>query len=419
MRIIIIGAGVVGLASAYWLARDGHDVTVLERETAVGRGASYANGAQLSYSYVAPMAAPSVLRSLPKWLLGRENPVRFMPRADPAQWRWIFAFLRACNADRAALTTAQLLALSFHSRDSLHAMQRDIALEFQHARNGKLVLHSSRAGLDEAALQVKLQATLGCEQQVLTAAECLALEPGLQSIAHRLVGGVHTPSEEVGDCRMLCESLHRVLAAEPMGVTFRLGCEVRGFELEGRRVRALRTAQGPIDADLYVLTAGAWSGKLAHEAGVRVAVQPVRGYSITARVRGGNCAPVRSITDSSHKIVYAPLGGTLRVAGFAELGVGYSAERITSLVRELDAVFPGVCDVEDVAPWSGLRPLTPTGLPLIGPTRIENLCVNVGQGALGFTLAAGSGRVLADIVAGRTPVIRAEAYFPNITGALE
>ncbi|HEX3347564.1 MAG TPA: FAD-dependent oxidoreductase, partial [Acetobacteraceae bacterium] len=274
---------------------------------------------------------------------------------------------------------------------------------------GKLVIQSSRAALDEAAAQVALQAAFGCEQHVVGAAECLELEPGLQSIAHRIVGGVYTPSEEVGDCRMLCDSLRRSLNVE-----FRLGADVRGFEMSGRRIAALRTTGEQVSGDLYVLATGAQSGAVGRLAGVRIAVQPVRGYSITARVRGGNRAPVRSITDSDRKTVYAPLGDTLRVAGFAEIGGTASAgTRADSLVRDLDALFPGVCELEDVNPWSGLRPLTPTGLPLIGPTRVENLYLNVGQGALGFTLAAGSARLLSDLIAGRATAIPREPYAPQ------
>ena len=414
MHVIVVGAGIVGLASAYWLARDGHAVTVIDRETEVGRGASYANGAQLSYSYVAPMASPSVLRSLPKWLLRGDSPVRFAPGHSPAQWRWLLHFLRACNAERSALTTAQLLALAFSSRDSLHAMMAEAPLEFRHARNGKLVIQSSREGMAEAARQVALQAAFGCEQHVLGAAECLDLEPGLASIAHRLAGGVYTPSEEVGDCRMLCEGLRSVLQAPPYQVAFRLGTEVRGFPRNGRRIEAVRTASALLEGDLVVLASGAQSASLARAAGVSVAVQPVRGYSVTARVRAGNRAPVRSITDSARKTVYAPLGETLRVAGFAEIG-GRAApdKRADSLLRDLDTLFPGLCELTEAAPWSGLRPLTPTGLPLIGATLVDNLFVNVGQGALGFTLAAGSGRLLADLIAGRTPSVPPEPYAPR------
>jgi D-amino-acid dehydrogenase len=415
MKVIVIGAGIVGLATAWWLARDGHAVTVVDRETEVGRGTSFANGGQLSYSYVAPMASPSVLRGLPKYLLSPSSPIRFVPRADPAQWRWAFAFLRACTADASALATAQLLALSFHSRDSLAEMMADAPLEFDHRRNGKLVVMSSAASMAEAEAQMRLQANFGCEQRALTAAECLALEPGLESIADRLVGGIHTPSEEVGDCRKLCGSLRAVLAAPPFAVSFSLGRRVRQLRRHGDRIAALETDAGEMEADLYVLCAGPASAGLARDARIRVPVQPMRGYSISARVLDSNRAPVRSITDSARKTVYAPIGGALRVAGFAELGSDDTTirpARIASLVGEVSNLFPGACALDDVKPWAGLRPVTPSSVPVIGMTRVSNLALNVGQGALGFTLAAGSGRLLADIVAGRPSAIDTDAYRP-------
>jgi D-amino-acid dehydrogenase len=415
MRIIVVGAGIVGLASAWFLARAGHAVTMVDREPEVGRGASFANGGQVSYSYVAPMAAPSVLRSLPKYLLRRNSPIRFQPSADPAQWTWLLRFLRACNAGAGALTTARLLALSFHSRDMLHALVAETGVPFHHRRNGKLVVQSSRASLLEAERQMRLQAAMGCEQAALTAADCLALEPGLAAIRTRLVGGVHTPSEEVGDCRMLCQGLERVLAAAPHGVTFALGTRVDGLAVAAGRVTALRTSLGPMDADLYVLAAGSGSRGLGRGARLSLPVQPIRGYSISARIKDANRAPVRSITDTARKTVYAAIGGHMRAAGFAEVTAGgpeLQPRRIATLLADLQATFPGLCEVEDVQPWSGLRPATPTGLPVIGPTRTENLLVNVGHGALGFTLAAGSGKLLADLVAGRPTSIRAADYAP-------
>lgn len=412
MHVIIIGAGVTGLATAWELARDGHRITVMDRNAAVGDGASFANGAQLSYSYVAPLAAPSVLASLPKFLLRADSPVRYVPSADPGQWAWIVKFLAACNAGTRAVNTARLIALAAHSRDRLHRLMRETAIDFHHARNGKLVIQSTAESQAEAEAQMRLQAAMGCEQHALTAAECVALEPGLESVAHRLVGGIHTPGEEVGDCRMLCEGLHRLLAAS--GAMFHLGVEAR-LAMDGPRVAGVDTRMGRVTADLYVLAAGVGSRALGRQARVAVPVLPIRGYSISAPILASNRAPVRSITDTARKTVYAPLGDRLRVAGFAEIGGSGGADlpvRAATLLSDLQALFPGACATTDLCPWMGLRPATPTSVPMIGWSRVDNLMFNLGQGALGFTLAAGSASLLADLVAGRTPAIAAADYAP-------
>jgi D-amino-acid dehydrogenase len=410
MHILIIGAGIVGLTTAWTLARDGHRLTVIDRNKAVGDGASHANGAQLSYSYVAPMAAPSVLASLPKYLFSRDSAVRFLPQADPAQWRWALAFLASCTDATSARNTQRLLRLSFHSRDRLHALMDATGIAFQHSRNGKLVIHSTDAEQQAAEAQMRLQAAMGCEQYALSPAECLALEPGLESIAHRLRGGIHTPGEEVGDCLALCRGLEAHLRAE--GHEILLGLEGR-IAMANGRVNGIDTPQGRLQADLYIIAAGVASPAVARQAKTRLTLQPIRGYSISAPVLASNRAPVRSITDTARKTVYAPLGHRLRAAGFAEIGgsdTQHLAARTQTLSRELQAIFPGACAEDDLQPWVGLRPATPSSVPRIGKTRVDNLLLNVGQGALGFTLAAGSAALVADLVAGRPSQVNPTDY---------
>ena len=412
MRIVVIGAGIVGLTTAWSLWQDGHSLTVIDRAVEVGLGASFANGAQLSYSYVAPMASPAVLAALPHYLFDRSSPVRWEPSLDPGQWRWLLRFLAACNGADSAATTAKLLALAGLSRTRLHALAAETGIDFDHARNGKLVIQSTAESQRQAEAQMALQATMGSQQQALTAAECVALEPGLESVAGRLAGGIFTPGEEVGDCRKLCLGLHGWLAARQ--VIFHLG-EAASLAVERGQMAGVDLPGGRIEGDLYVLAAGTESRALGRQAGLAVPVQPIRGYSISAPVLASNRAPVRSITDTARKTVYAPLGDRLRVAGFAEIGgTGDAAlpTRAESLSRALQEIFPGACATADLRPWAGLRPATPSALPQIGPSRVGRLMLNLGHGALGFTLSAGSATLLADLVAGRVPPISAADYAP-------
>ncbi|HEY0838461.1 MAG TPA: D-amino acid dehydrogenase [Azospirillum sp.] len=415
MRVIVLGAGIVGMASAYVLARDGHAVTVVDRAPGVGLEASFANGGQLSYSYVAPLAGPSVPKSIPGYLLRADSPLRFAPAADPHQWRWILRFLAACTETQSRLTTRRLLALGGLSRRMLHEAvdEHGPALDFAYARNGKLVVYSTAEGFASAQAQMAYQKELGSEQQAVDADGCVAIEPALATLRPRLTGGIHTPSEEVGDCHGLCESLRRILESGPASAVFRLGTTATSLRLEQGRVTGLDTDAGVIEADAVVLAAGVGSTRFARAAGLDLPIYPLKGYSVSAPMTNPAKAPRVSITDSARRIVYAPIGGDLRAAGIADL-VGLDAaihpRRLDLVVRETRAAFPGAADYDHIRPWSGLRPATPTGAPLLGPTPVPGLWLNTGHGALGFTLAMGSARIVADLMAGRPPEIPVDGF---------
>lgn len=408
MDAIVIGAGVVGLTTAHLLERAGLRVTVVERAPAPGQGASRANGAQLSYSYVAPLAEPAVVGKLPTLLADEDSPLKLRLRLDPQQWRWGLAFLRACTLAQAQATTRALLALSALSRTLIEPMIAEEQIDCGFERSGKLVLYADAASLATARAQMDFQAALGCEQQLLDREQCIAREPALRGYAAHIAGGVWTPGEAAADCGRFCDGLAARLQERGVGFRYRCAAQAIAADKGGARVH---TSAGPLDADVVVLAAGSHAAALARRAGLRVPVYPLKGYSITVPVEPGAPMPRCSITDTRRKVVFAPLrstaGAAVRVAGFVELD-GHDAAippaRIAALAAAAQEVI-GVASQGDLSPWCGFRPATPTGLPILGATPRKSLFVNVGHGTLGWTLAAGAARVVVDAILGRTSPI--------------
>ena len=411
MRVCVLGAGVVGLTSAYQLARDGHDVTILEGRDGAALEASFANGGQLSYSYVAPLADPSVLPHLPGWLLQSDSALRFVPRLDSQQWRWCLSFLLACRRDRARQTAIEMLQLGALSRDTLHDLVQREAIDFNYVRNGKLVVYRDANAFDAARRKMAYLQTAGSAQRALDAAACVALEPALERAQPLLAGGIHTPSEEAGDCHRFSVVLAEVLKTR-YGVTIHYEMPVRSIVTERGSAMAVRTPQGELRADAFVVALGNGSAPLLRALGVRLPMYPLTGYSLTIPGSPGR-APRVSVTDLHRKVVYAPLGERLRIAGMVEIAgmhVTQRERRLALLKRQAQEIFPNAGDYAQAQTWCGHRPATPDSKPLIGATPFRNLWLNTGHGALGFTLACGSARVIADAIAGRTPPLDLDAY---------
>jgi D-amino-acid dehydrogenase len=399
--ICVIGAGVVGCASAYQLVREGHDVLLLDAAPGPGQACSFANGAQLSYSYVEPLATPAMLRALPKLLMRRDSPVRFRPTLDWRQYAWGLQFLAACRASQVHSATRQLLALSFLSRDTLDQWLHDGVWPVGFKRNGKLVLCPDNDTMARQRRQMHLQALLGCEQQAIGVEQCLEKEPALLAAVRRspkaYVGGIWTPGECVVDTHALCGALVDRLHARGGRTLFRT--RVTGFVQSRQRVHAVLTAEGQIDCDAVVLAAGAESAILAQSLGEYLPVYPIKGYSLTLPMQGAEPAPRISVTDLGRKTVFAPLGAELRVAAIAEIGghaLDLAAERIGQMRSSVAALYPAHVDAQAHGrPWSGLRPATPTSVPIVRRSkRHTNVFFNVGHGALGLTLAAGAAVML-------------------------
>jgi len=412
MRLLVVGAGIIGLTSAYALARRGHSVTVVDRAQTPGMGTSFSNGAQLSYSFVAPLANPEVPKYIWGWLTKSDSPLRFKPKLDRSQWRWLIAFLSACRRDVTERTTAELLQLGALSRKLMHDMVQRDPFPFDFAHSGKLLVYQNDTAYQHAKTMMSYQASLGCEQQAFSSQQCIEFEPALRDIAPKIVGGIFTSSEDAGDCFALCGALRNHLESS-MGVTFRLGTPVTRLRTEGQSITGLETSTGSISADGYIIAAGVGAQSLCEDVGINPLLYPLKGYSLTYELTAQSCAPVTSLSDVHNKVVYARLGNRLRVAGMVDIGektTDIDQHRIESLKAQVRSYLPRLNEAGPPQEWAGLRPARPDSKPLIGQTPYSNLWLNIGHGALGFTLAAGSADLLADRIENRPTAFADECF---------
>ncbi len=400
-QLVVIGGGVVGVTTAWALAEAGHRVTLVEREAALATGASRANGGQLSYRYVSPLADAGVPLKALRWLLDPDGPLRFKPDGTWAQWRWLASFLAHCRGPVNRRTTERLLELGAFSQRCFADLQRHAALDAIALRTpGKLVVYRKE---DEFARVAARLSPRGPER-ALTREECLAIEPALgDGGAQWLAGGIFTAGEAVADCHALSVQLGERLERHP-NFEQRLQAQATGFSVDRGRVVALKTDRGELGADGVVLAAGLQSAALADQVGVRLPLYPLKGYSLSAPINGVHRPPTVSVTDFERKTLYARIGGQLRVAAMVDL-VGEDTRldphRLAALQRNVRETFPRAADYDRAVPWAGLRPATPSGAPMLGETPLQGLWLNVGHGALGFTFSFGSARIVADLVSGK------------------
>jgi D-amino-acid dehydrogenase len=406
VRILVLGAGVIGTTSAWYLAQAGHEVTVVDRQDAAGMETSFANGGQISAGHAEPWAKPSVVPQILR-SLGREDaPLLFRPRADWAQWVWGARFLAECWPGRFEHNTRVLSGLAAYSRECLKALRARTGIRYDQLTKGILHFATNEADFDALAHHAVSMRNLGQSRELKSAAECMAIEPALKDSRARIVGGVYTPEDESGDAHKFTTELARLARDE--GVRFMHRSAVSGLDVAGGEVRAVGLEGAGASADAYVVALGSHSAPLLRKVGISIPVYPLKGYSITLPLSPADAtaAPTVSLTDEAHKIVISRLGSRLRAAGTAEL-TGYDARvnevRCNAILRRVGELFPGLGAVNTVDRWSGLRPATPSNVPIIGRTRIRNLYLNTGHGTLGWTLACGSGRALADVVSGRKP----------------
>jgi D-amino-acid dehydrogenase len=405
MKVAILGAGVVGVTSAYYLARAGHEVVVLDRQPGAALETSFANAGEISPGYSAPWAGPGVPVKAVKWILMKYGPLAVRPNLDPRMWIWIARMLRNCTAARYAVNKERMVRLAEYSRDMLEALRSEIDIAYDGRTRGTLQLFRKQSQLDGTVSDIDVLKELGVAYELLDREGCVAAEPGLRATAEKFLGGLRLPGDETGDCFLFTTRLAE--HAVKLGVTFQYNTAIQSIEPAAKGV-IVHTSAGDHAADACIVALGSHSPHLLRPLGISIPVYPVKGYSITVPIVDEPAAPVSTIMDESYKIAITRLGERIRVGGTAELSgfdLRLRPSRRAALEHSLTDLFPSAGDVGRATFWTGLRPMTPDGPPIIGPTRIPGLYLNTGHGTLGWTMACGSGRLIADMVSGVRPNI--------------
>ncbi|GMW06126.1 MAG: hypothetical protein AMXMBFR8_09230 [Nevskiales bacterium] len=406
MHVMILGSGVIGTTAAYYLARSGHRVTVLDRQRAPALEASYANAGEISPGYSAPWAGPGVPLKAIKWLLMRHRPLVIWPMLDPALWRWGASMLRNCTAARYRVNKARMVRLAEYSRDCMVQLRADTGIAYDERTFGTLQLFRTARQLDATAQDIEILKRHGVGWELLDRDGFCAVEPALSLVKEKFVGALRLPGDETGDCFKFTNAIAAL--AESSGATFVFETPIEALLAEGGRISGVQTRGGVLRADAYLAALGSYTAGLLAPLKISLPVYPVKGYSITLPIADARFAPESTIMDETHKVAVTRLGNRIRVGGTAELA-GYSLAlrdaRRSTLEHVVTDLFPRGGDVEQAEFWCGLRPMTPDGTPIVGATPYDNLFLATGHGTLGWTMAAGTGRVIADLLSGRKPEI--------------
>jgi D-amino-acid dehydrogenase len=413
MKVIVLGSGIIGTASAWFLHKAGHDVTVIERQPGAAQETSFANGCQISVSHAEPWANPAAPGKILKWLGKEDAPLLFRFRPEWLQWKWGLNFLRECTPARTADNIRQIVSIAEYSRQTLQAVRAETGIAYDYLTRGILHFYTDQKDFEDSLPAAKLMRELGCPRNTIGADEVVRIEPALASIRDKIVGGDFTATDESGDVYKFTTGL--AAKATEAGVQFRFNTTVTRLLTEGSGAHARITGVEIISpegrhqvlrADAFVMAMGSFSVPLLKPLGIDLMVYPGKGYSATYAVTNPDAAPTVSLTDDGYKLVLSRLGDRLRVAGTCELN-GYTRElnmtRCEAITRRTRELFPDACDYDNPIYWTGLRPLTPSNVPYIGKTKFGNLFLNTGHGTLGWTMGCGSGRAIADIVSGRQP----------------
>jgi D-amino-acid dehydrogenase len=407
MKVVVMGAGVIGVTTAYYLARQGAEVTVLDRQAGPGLETSYANAGELSYGMTSPWAAPGIPMKAIKWLFMKRRPLFIWPLISPTMWKWGAQMVMNCNEESYAINKARMVRVSNYSRDCMPDLIAETGIEYDGREQGTLQLFRTEKQLKGSKADQEILAQFDSPYEVLDRDGCIAVEPALAEVKDKFVGGLRLVADRTGDCRMFTMALAD--KAAELGVEFQYGQSIRGIAVQDGKVAGVETEMaGRITGDKYVCALGSFAPTVLRPIGLKLPVYPVKGYSVTLPVTDDAFAPQSTIMDETHKVAITRLGDRIRVAGTAEIA-GYSnrlGPHATDTVRHvIGDLFPKGGDLTKAEGWTGLRPMTPDGTPVMGTTRYDNLYLNTGHGTLGWTMACGSGRAVADLVCGKKPEI--------------
>ncbi|PRF64148.1 D-amino acid dehydrogenase small subunit [Burkholderia multivorans] len=408
MRVVILGSGVVGVASAYYLARAGHEVTVIDREAGPALETSFANAGQISPGYAAPWAAPGVPLKAVKWMFEKHAPLAIRLDGTRFQLQWMWQMLRNCTPERYAVNKSRMVRLAEYSRDCLQALRADTGIQYEGRTGGTLQLFRTQQQLDGAAKDIAVLREANVPFELLSPAELKNAEPALAAVSHKLTGGLRLPGDETGDCQLFTTRLAAL--AESLGVKFRYNTPIDGLAIAGGKIAGVQCGSETVRADAYVVALGSYSTNFVANL-MKIQVYPLKGYSITAPIVDEAAAPVSTVLDETYKIAITRFDQRIRVGGMAEI-VGFDktlrAARRETLEMCVNDLFPGGGDTSKATFWTGLRPMTPDGTPIVGRTPVSNLFLNTGHGTLGWTMSCGSGQLLADLISGKKPAIQAD-----------
>ncbi|WP_348635343.1 D-amino acid dehydrogenase [Herbaspirillum sp. LeCh32-8] len=411
MRVVILGSGVIGVTSAWYLARAGHEVTVLERQDGPALETSFGNAGQISPGYASPWAAPGIPLKAMKWMFQEHAPLAIRPDGTLRQLRWMWQMLRNCNAASYAVNKERMVRLAEYSRDCLRQLRADTGIPYEGRQQGTLQLFRTQEQLDGASKDIAVLKEAGVPYELLSADELARAEPALGKVRSKLTGGLRLPNDETGDCQLFTTRLAKM--AEDLGVTFRYGVSIDALAMAGGKIGGVVCGRELVQADAYVVALGSYSPQLLRDVPVlpEIPVYPLKGYSITVPITDAAAAPVSTILDETYKIAVTRFDDRIRVGGMAEI-VGYDktlkTKRRATLELVVNDLFPGAGDTTRASFWTGLRPMTPDGTPVVGATPVPNLYINTGHGTLGWTMSCGSGQLLSDLISGRRPAIASD-----------